>query len=897
MTAHSLPTSPRSPTPAMARIAVYVRVSTSHQVQHQTIEQQLARLLAHVRAQPGWALRDEHVFRDDGYSGARLARPGLDALRDAAKRREVDRVLVTAPDRLARNYVHQMVLLEEFAQSGCPVEFLDRPMSDDPHDQLLLQIRGAVAEYERTLIAERMRRGRLAKLQAGLLLPWTYAPYGYRLDPTRPRDPSGVTVEPAEAAIVAELFALYREPAMSLAKLAERLTARGIPTPGGQARWSCPSVRGILRNPTYTGHVYAQRTQYRPPQVRRSATHPLGHPHGTETPTPPESWLYVGAVPPLVSQAHFNEVQQKLAQNRSFARRHNTAHWYLLRALVSCGHCHLACTGRCLHGRYRYDQCNGKQQRVQAHRATRCPARYIPAAQLDALVWADLCALLREPARLTAALERAHGGAWLPQDLAARRENLRCGQAHLVQQLERLTDAYLRAVIPLAEYERRRQLLEQKHAALRAREAQLAGDATRRQALAGVAASLDAFCARVAGGLAAATFEQRRELVLLLIDRVIVTDGDVEIRYVLPTSPESEHVRFCHLRKDYFHLPPLVVERRQLAGRRHLGIEYGGDEPVERVGPLGVPDPRKLVLDPAHPQGTAILRSRVPRRSQLAQVRSIGQALDEREPGVLADPPEEIGSRGGGLLKEVEVGEDPVGHAEHPALEARDDRGGQPDLARGVGAERRGEHHVRARLHEAHQAELGKRRRSPRRARPAERASIGWRIWHAHRGPIETHQAPGAVEGARRGRRGHGVRDPLEEPLQRGFAEPLAGLGDGRLGGRGDPGAGPREPAHTLEEAAQHLAIGDLHVEGERDRVVDHHVGREVAHALALPPRLGQHRLDLVQRHRSGHRAQTDVLAQPAPGRQSCNAPSHRQLLLPTEQKLTTPGQSEQHWI
>jgi site-specific DNA recombinase len=72
-------------------------------------------------------------------------------------------------------------------------------MSDDPHDHLLLQIRGAVAEYERTLIAKRMRRGRLAKLRAGLLLPWTRAPYGYRMSPDRPRDPRGVTTDPAEA--------------------------------------------------------------------------------------------------------------------------------------------------------------------------------------------------------------------------------------------------------------------------------------------------------------------------------------------------------------------------------------------------------------------------------------------------------------------------------------------------------------------------------------------------------------------------------------------------------------------------------------------------------------------------------------------------------------------------
>jgi site-specific DNA recombinase len=137
----------------------------------QTIDQQRDRVCHHVARQPGWELRPEHVFRDDGYSGASLSRPGLDRLRDAVREREIDHLVVADPDRLARNYVHQMVLLEELERLGCTVEFLDHPMSQDPHDQLLLQIRGAVAEYERTLITERMRRGRLAKLRAGVLLP------------------------------------------------------------------------------------------------------------------------------------------------------------------------------------------------------------------------------------------------------------------------------------------------------------------------------------------------------------------------------------------------------------------------------------------------------------------------------------------------------------------------------------------------------------------------------------------------------------------------------------------------------------------------------------------------------------------------------------------------------
>src|ERR671933_2528156 len=196
------------------RVAIYGRVSTGHRAEQQTIEQQIERLTAQVatHAAEGWTLEPAHVFRDDGYSGASLARPGLDRLRDAIKGREVDRVLVTAPDRLARNYVHQMVLLEEWTRTGCTTEFLERPMSDDPHDHLLLQIRGAVAEYERTLIAERMRRGRQAKIRNGQLLPWTVPPYGYLLDPECPRDPQRLRLDPVKAAVVTEIFAWYTDP-------------------------------------------------------------------------------------------------------------------------------------------------------------------------------------------------------------------------------------------------------------------------------------------------------------------------------------------------------------------------------------------------------------------------------------------------------------------------------------------------------------------------------------------------------------------------------------------------------------------------------------------------------------------------------------------------------------
>src|SRR5919202_1825587 len=216
----------------MPVIAIYVRVSTQRQAQSQSIEQQLERLYAYVRAQ-NWELAPEHTFRDDGYSGAILQRPGLDRLRDAVASARLDRILIAAPDRLARNYVHQVLLVEELQRHGAEVEFLDRPMSRDPHDQTLLQIRGAVAEYERTMIAERMRRGRLRRLRAGSLLPWTRPPYGYRLDPDRPRDPAGVRLDEAEAGVGRDLFAWDADGDATIIGLIQRLQQLGIASPKG----------------------------------------------------------------------------------------------------------------------------------------------------------------------------------------------------------------------------------------------------------------------------------------------------------------------------------------------------------------------------------------------------------------------------------------------------------------------------------------------------------------------------------------------------------------------------------------------------------------------------------------------------------------------------------------
>jgi site-specific DNA recombinase len=329
------------------RVALYARVSTSRHAQAQTSEQQLERLRAHIASQ-ATAVEERNIFTDAGYSGASLSRPGLDQLRDRVALAEFDRVVITAPDRLARTYVHQVLLLAELQAHGCTVEFLERPMSQDPHDQLLVQIRGAVAEYERTLICDRMRRGRLIPLRAGHLLPWSRAPFGYRLDPAPPCDPAGLHLDPAAAAVVQELFACYREPRATVYSIALRLTQLGILTPTGKPRWKVASVRGILKNPVYTGTAYGTRTRTRtrivPATGRKSALLPVGSGFSSRY-RPREEWSGV-PVPALVSPDHFDRVQEQRAHNQQCSARNNTHCPSLLRALVRCGQCRLGTTAR-----------------------------------------------------------------------------------------------------------------------------------------------------------------------------------------------------------------------------------------------------------------------------------------------------------------------------------------------------------------------------------------------------------------------------------------------------------------------------------------------------------------------------------------------------------------------
>jgi site-specific DNA recombinase len=181
-----------------------------------------------------------------------------------------------------------------------------------------------VAEDERTLMAERMRRGRQAKRRRGQLLPWTRAPYGDLLDPDRPREPSRVRLDPVHAAVVAHMCAWDTDPGQtpSLYPVAKRLSEAQMPTPRGGKRGNGASGRGLLRSPPSTGVASSGRTRPAPARQRTSALQPVGSGQ-SQQPAPAEEWMAV-PVPALLSEETCEAAQHRLDRNVPMARRHNT---------------------------------------------------------------------------------------------------------------------------------------------------------------------------------------------------------------------------------------------------------------------------------------------------------------------------------------------------------------------------------------------------------------------------------------------------------------------------------------------------------------------------------------------------------------------------------------------
>ena len=479
---------------AECRAAFYARVSSEAQARDNTIASQLAALRERIAAD-GATMDPDHGFVDDGHSGASLVRPALERLRDAVAAGAVDRVYVLAPDRLARRHAHQALLVEEFRRAGVEVAFLNRPIGAGPEDDLLLQIQGVIAEYERAQILERGRRGRRHAAQSGSVSALAGAPYGYRYV-TRDRGGGVARVEvvPEEARVVRLVFAWIGLDRLSLREVGRRLQRAGCRTRSGTARWWASTLHGMIENPADTGTaMYGRFHAVEPkPRLRPVRHHPSRSSRPTtRVPVPCEDWVPV-PVPAIVDPAVAAAARAQLEENRRRKREQLRGPGWLLQGLVVCRRCGYAYYGKATPGLserhrpgafgYGAYRCIGSD----GHRfdgAAVCANRPVRRDRLERAVWTEVAAVLKEPGRVADEYRRRLGelaagaGGRVDADVGGVERRL----GALRRGIGRLIDGYAEGVIERAEFEPR-------IADLRARVAQLE---EHREALAAAAAERD----------------------------------------------------------------------------------------------------------------------------------------------------------------------------------------------------------------------------------------------------------------------------------------------------------------------------------------------------------------------------------------------------------------------
>ncbi len=603
--------------PAPLRAAIYARVSSDQQAERQTIDSQLGDLKA-CASRDGHRIEDAMLFVDNGHSGASLIRPALERLRDMVALSAVDVVYVHSPDRLARSYAHQALLLEEFAGADARVVFLNRPIGDSPEDALLLQLQGMFAEYERAKMLERSRRGKRHRARAGAVSVLSRAPFGYRYVS---REAGGgearYDIDEDAAGVVRQVFAWVGQERRTLAGVCRRLLEAGIPSPTGRTHWSRAMVHTLLLNPAYIGRAAYGRRRCVP--WRAPLRPPRGHDGPPQrpwrqVPAPPERHIQV-PVPAIVDETLFAAAAEQLEENRRRNRERLAGLRYLLRGLLVCQKC-----GYCFTGYnpkpWRYYRCSGTD-RSKFHGQLRCDAHLLAVEPLEAAVWDEVCRLLREPARVLEEYQRRldalSGGPRRHELDAVQRQGDKLRRA-----IDRLIDGFAEGLIAKHEFEPRIAQLRQRTARLEAEAQALRSAAEQARSLQLVIGKLSVFAEMVRDRLEAADWDLRREIVCTLIKRIEVTDDVVRVVFRVEPGgsglPEQHPaLRHCQAGRVLVALRDLRdrARRRRAEGltsspRRSLGRSRRSGTGVDRWSP----GPECRQKDGSRPPGLASAHAR-----------------------------------------------------------------------------------------------------------------------------------------------------------------------------------------------------------------------------------------------------------------------------------------------
>jgi site-specific DNA recombinase len=411
---------------------------------------------------------------------------------------------------------------------------------------MLLQIQGVFAEYERALIKERSRRGRLFAARQGKV-NWSHAPYGYRLIRKTESTPQKLVVDETEAEVVRQIFRWCVEDRMTCYAMEKLLREQGVPTRKGRSLgWAQSTVGDILRDSVYKGVGYYNRTK------RVDAKRPVKgmgfkdlRPGNlrSRVERPKEECIEV-RVPTFIDPETWELAQEQLKKNRERAKRNNKKRHYLLRSLMVCGVCGKRMVGWWTKGGKRY-VCADRYPR---HAPWACDGRSIMACDVEPLVWEYVGDLLFDPDLLKSRYEEGRGDPAVDSEEEREKERIGRKLKALDREVGRLIDAYQAEVIDLPELKERRERLEDHGRMLKRRLSEIGEKRAEREQEMRLLEGLEQFTESVRDSLDDPSFETKQQVLRLVVDRIVVEDTKVVIHHVVPAGPVRLQTERLHAR-------------------------------------------------------------------------------------------------------------------------------------------------------------------------------------------------------------------------------------------------------------------------------------------------------------------------------------------------------------
>lgn len=519
--------------------AVYTRASSDRQKEDQTIESQVSALKEYA-TERSYSIPDEWCFKDDGYSGAYLNRPGLERLRDLSAEGQIERVLIYSPDRLSRKYAYQVLLMEEFSRAGVEVIFLKSPRATTPEEQLLLQFQGMIAEYERAQIVERSRRGKKHRAKQGIVNVLSRAPYGYRYVKKSESSNALYVIVEEQAEVVRQIFQAYTQEGRPILGIARWLNQRGITTSTGKGKWLPRTVCNILQNPAYKGQAaFGRREAIRNVsgihQRRRWRGRP---PKGAFIRERSKSeWISI-PVPAIISADVFDLAQERLKKNKHFAAR-NTKVSTLLQGLLVCASCGYAV--------YRVSgpKTNTKGEKLHYYRCSRserwrmgvdrvCSNRPIRQDYLDDLVWSQVVRLLENPELIRGEIDRRIQQSQKSNSIQIRKDNLVKEQIRIKNGINRLLDAYQEGLVSLTHLRQRMPNIKKREKSLKTELESIEMNFLDQQKRLQLADNLEDILKRLHKSANSLNLADRQKILRLIVKEVLISPEGITIKRSIP---------------------------------------------------------------------------------------------------------------------------------------------------------------------------------------------------------------------------------------------------------------------------------------------------------------------------------------------------------------------------